>query len=211
MLLGWKGVGKSNAGNTILGFQGFDVGKQTEVSLRRQSQVSGRRIILVDTPGWDWWSVKKTSQKAKHEAQRANDLLCPGPHALLLVIPTVSSLCSRKRFVLEDHMESIFGKEWSQYTMVLFTCGDWLQGLGYSIEEHIQRSGKELVRLLETCGNYYHVLNNKSPEGHRQVPDLLNKVEEIVAHNAGAPYLYMEGKSLLMESFYTNVLYVFFI
>lgn len=91
-------------------------------------------------------------------------------------------------------MEKIFGKDWSQYTMVLFTCGDWLQGLGYSIEEHIQRSGKELVRLLETCGNYYHVLNNKSPGGHRQVPDLLNKVEEIVAHNAREPYLHIEGK-----------------
>lgn len=195
ILLGWKGVGKSLAGNTMLGFQGFDVGKQTEVSLRRQSQVSGRRVTVVDTPGWGWWSVKQTSLRVKRETRRAAELLHPGPHALLLVLPVVSSLTSRKRYVLENHMEKIFGTQWSQYTLVLFTCGDWLRGLGYSIEEHIQRGGKELVKLLETCGNDYHVLDSKSPEGHKQVPELLNKVEEIIAHNATAPYLYIEGKS----------------
>ncbi|XP_062387557.1 GTPase IMAP family member 8 [Sardina pilchardus] len=195
ILLGWKGAGKSMAGNTILGFQGFDVGKQTEVSLRRQSQVSGRRVTLVDTPGWGWWSVKQTPKQVKRETRRAGELLRPGPHVLLLVIPVVSSLTSRKRFVLEDHMEKFFGEEWAQYTLVLFTCGDWLRGLGYSIEEHIQKGGKELIRLLETCGNYYHVLDNKSPEGHRQIPELLNKVEEIIAQNTREPYLYVEDHS----------------
>lgn len=195
ILLGWKGAGKSMAGNTILGFQGFDVGKQTEFSLRRQSQVSGRRVTVVDTPGWDWWSLKQTPKQVKRETYRAGELLHPGPHALLLVLPIVSSLTARKRNVLEDHMEKIFGGQWFQYTLVLFTGGDWLRCQGYSIEEHIHKAGKELVKLLETCGNYYHVLESQSLDGHRQVPELLNKIEEIITHNTTDPYLYVEGKS----------------
>ncbi|XP_063075837.1 GTPase IMAP family member 8 [Engraulis encrasicolus] len=192
ILLGWKGAGKSMAGNTILGFQGFDVGKQTEFSLRRQSQVSGRQLTVVDTPGWDWWSVRQTSKQVRRESFRAQELLHPGPHALLLVLPLVSSLTARKRNTLEDHMEKIFGSHWFQYTMVLFTCGDWLRCQGYSIEEHIHSAGKEMVRLLETCGNFYHVLDGLNLDtGHRQVPELINKIEEIVTHNTTEPYLFV--------------------
>ncbi|KAG7239395.1 hypothetical protein INR49_029161 [Caranx melampygus] len=87
LLLGWKGVGKSSVGNSILGRRFFESGQETELCLRRQALVSGRRVTIVDTPGWDWFSVRRTPKRIRQESQRGAALLRPGPHTLLLVLP----------------------------------------------------------------------------------------------------------------------------
>uniref|UniRef100_A0A8C9XWK7 AIG1-type G domain-containing protein n=1 Tax=Sander lucioperca TaxID=283035 RepID=A0A8C9XWK7_SANLU len=69
LLLGWKGVGKSSVGNSILGRRYFESGQETELCLRRQALVSGRRITIVDTPGWDWFSVRRTPKRIRQESQ----------------------------------------------------------------------------------------------------------------------------------------------
>ncbi|XP_072550352.1 GTPase IMAP family member 8 [Salminus brasiliensis] len=187
LLVGWQGAGKSSAGNLILGGRKFESGRRTEVSLRRQSHVSGRRVTIVDTPGWDWFSIHRTPAHIRKEIRRGAGLLHPGPHALLLVIPVISTLTSRKRRALENHLE-MFGKEASFHTVVLFSCGDWLGAT--PIEEQIQRNGGQLLRLMEYCWNYYHVLDStNAARGQDQVSDLLLKVEEMVAQNERRPFL----------------------
>ncbi|KAG9264421.1 GTPase IMAP family member 8-like [Astyanax mexicanus] len=181
LLVGWQGAGKSSAGNMILGGHKFHSGTRTEISLRRQAYVRGRRITIVDTPGWDWFSLHRTPAHIRKEIRRGAGLLHPGPHALLLVIPVFSSLTSKKRRALENHLE-MFGKEVSFHTVVLFSCGDWLGPT--SIEEQIQRTGGQLLNLMEYCWNYYHVIDSTNAEkGKEQVSDLLTKVEEMVAQN----------------------------
>ncbi|KAL7860543.1 hypothetical protein AOLI_G00168920, partial [Acnodon oligacanthus] len=187
LLVGWQGAGKSSAGNVILGGRKFESGRRTEVSLRCQAHVSGRRITIVDTPGWDWFSIARTPAHIRKEIKRGAGLLHPGPHALLLVIPVISTLTSRKRRALENHLE-MFGKEVSLHTLVLFSCGDWLGAT--PIEEQIQRNGGQLLSLMAYCFNYYHVLDSTSAaRGQDQVADLLLKVEEMVAQNEGRPFL----------------------
>ncbi|KAM6957909.1 GTPase IMAP family member 8 [Aplochiton taeniatus] len=188
LLLGWKGVGKSSVGNSILGRRDFESGQETELCLRRQALVSGRRVTVVDTPGWDWFSVRRTPKQIRQESQRGAALLRPGPHTLLLVLPVVSSLTSRKRRTLLAHIETLFGDRACLHTMVLFSCGDWLGNT--PIEEHIQRGGRELHRLLEYCGNYYHVLDSKTPvKDSRGISDLLDKIEEMVRENGDEAFL----------------------
>ncbi|KAF4092847.1 hypothetical protein AMELA_G00025620 [Ameiurus melas] len=187
LLVGWQGSGKSSAGNMILGGRMFESGCHTEVSLRRQAPVNGRRVTLVDTPGWDWFSVHRTPRHVRKEIKRGAGLLHPGPHAILLVIPAISTLTSRKRQALESHLE-MFGEDASLHTMVLFSCGDWLGCT--PIEEQLQRDGEQLLSLLEHCLNYYHVLDSTNAKrGREQVGELLLKVEEMVAQNEEQPFL----------------------
>ncbi|KAJ3600501.1 hypothetical protein NHX12_031482 [Muraenolepis orangiensis] len=199
LLLGWKGVGKSSVGNTILGRRDFEVGQETEMCLRRQALVSGRRVTVVDTPGWDWFSVRRTPKRIRQESQRGAALLRPGPHTLLLVLPVVSSLTTRKRRTLLAHLEALFGERASLHTMVLFSCGDWLGRT--PIEDHIQRGGRELHRLLEYCGNYYHVLDSKTPgKDIRSVSDLLDKIEDMVRENGDDAFLPVQSEWLSEDS-----------
>ncbi|KAM4635320.1 GTPase IMAP family member 8 [Polymixia lowei] len=199
LLLGWKGVGKSSVGNSILGRRDFESGQETELCLRRQALVSGRRVTVVDTPGWDWFSVRRTPKRIRQESQRGAALLRPGPHTLLLVLPVVSSLTARKRRTLLAHMEALFGERACLHTMVLFSCGDWLGRT--PIEEHIQRGGRELHRLLEYCGNYYHVLDSKTPgKDSRSISDLLDKIEEMIRENGDEAFLPIQSEWLSEES-----------
>lgn len=187
LLLGWKGVGKSSVGNSILGRRFFESGQETELCLRRQALVCGRRVTIVDTPGWDWFSVRRTPKRIRQESQRGAALLRPGPHTLLLVLPVVSSLTARKRRTLLAHIETLFGDSACLHTMVLFSCGDWLGCT--PIEEHILRGGRELQRLLEYCGNYYHVLDSKTPGKDKSVSVLLDKIEEMIRENGDKAFL----------------------
>lgn len=210
LLLGWKGVGKSSVGNSILGRRFFESGQETELCLRRQALVCGRRVTIVDTPGWDWFSVRRTPKRIRQESQRGAALLRPGPHTLLLVLPVVSSLTARKRRTLLAHIETLFGETACLHTMVLFSCGDWLGRT--PIEEHILRGGRELQRLLEYCGNYYHVLDSKTPGKDRSVSVLLDKIEEMIRENGDKAFLPIQDewckspfRSLTRSDFYRRV------
>src|SRR4029434_1337178 len=71
--------------------------------------------------------------------------------------------------------------------MVMFTRGDWLGDT--TIEQHIESEGEHLKRLIEKCGNRYHVLNNENRGDDTQVTQLLERIEEMVAGNS---YLHYE-------------------
>ncbi|MBN3295473.1 GIMA8 GTPase, partial [Amia calva] len=179
VLLGGRVIGKSLSGNTILGREVFRTGRWTVQSEKSQGEVAGRQVTVVDTPGW-WWShsVQKTPECVKQEIVRSVSLCPPGPHALLLAIPVLSySFTERERRTVQEHLELLSERVW-RHTIVLFTGGDRLRDT--TIEQHIERGGEELQRLVEKCGNRYHVLNNRDRSDGTQVTELLDKIEEMV-------------------------------
>ncbi|XP_069055192.1 GTPase IMAP family member 4-like [Lepisosteus oculatus] len=184
VLLGGRKIGKCSSGNTILGREEFRPGRKT-YCVRRQGEVAGRRVTAVYTPGWTWrwWApAQATPEHIRQEVVYSLSLCPPGPHAFLLVIPVDSPFTENHRRSAEKHLELLTERVW-RHTMVLFTQAHALRDT--TIEQHIERAGEELQRLVEKCGNRYHVLNNRYRGDRTQVTELLEKVEQLVRGNRG--------------------------
>ena len=183
LLLGNRNAGKSSSGNTILGREEFDLKRRTAQCVKRQGEVAGRQVTVVEAPGW-WGNVnlKDTPELTKQEIVLSVSLCPPGPHAVLLVIRVDRSITELHRKNIEEHLR-LAGEELWSHTMVLFTRGDWLGDT--TIEQHIESEGESLHWLIEKCGHRYHVLNNKNKGDDSQVTELLQKIEGMVVRNRG--------------------------
>ncbi|XP_038149498.1 uncharacterized protein LOC119788872 [Cyprinodon tularosa] len=174
--------GKSSAGNIILGHNVFDTSRRTARSEAKQQEVLGRRLTVVDTPGW-WWTfpIEETPKLDQIEIQNSVHLCPPGPHVFLLVIPVCSYLSHLVKLSLEDHLE-LFKADVFSHTIVLFTAVDPCSD--ETIESKIRRSSS-LQWILQQCGNRKHVLNISNREDRDQVKMLLEKIEAMIEQNRG--------------------------
>ncbi|XP_051571418.1 GTPase IMAP family member 8-like [Myxocyprinus asiaticus] len=188
VLVGVREAGKSAAGNAILGKKAFDeVGVKTRVSVSCQGLVKGQQVLVVDTPGWEWFNINGTPASeigVKKEMIRSMSLCQPGAHALLLVVPLSFSFSKRERCAVEEHVE-LFGPEAWSYTLVLFTILDRKQLYGTSLKQEVEEN-EELHRLVGRCGGRFHALYSKPTRGEDQVADLLAKIQEMVATSGEA-------------------------
>uniref|UniRef100_A0A672SC76 AIG1-type G domain-containing protein n=1 Tax=Sinocyclocheilus grahami TaxID=75366 RepID=A0A672SC76_SINGR len=121
-----------------------------------------------------------TKEKIRH----CISMVLPGPHVFLLLIPL-------GRFTKHEEasvkiIQETFGEKSLMYTMVLFTRGDDLKDK--TIEECLGKPGSPLMKLIEACGNRYHVFNNNQTEDRSQVSDLLEKIDAMLKANGGSYY-----------------------
>lgn len=159
VLVGGRNTGKSSCGNTILSSRSFCTDGPTTSCKEDTAQVFGRSVSVLDTPG----CFSLTS-----------DLLVPGC-VLLLVVNVSSSFGDSREEQLGKQLEAGGARVWSR-TLVLFSHGDWLGPT--SVERRIESEGAALQRLVEKCGNRYHVLDNKRRGRGAQVEGLMELVEE---------------------------------
>ncbi len=179
IMLGWRWPGKSLTGNTILGREEFRLERAAEFCVKRETEVDQRKVIVVDTPGW--FSSQTTPTDYQQEMVRSVTLCPPGPHAFLLVIP-VGMFTETDRARIEENLAH-FGEDMWKHTMVVFTWAEVLKDR--SIERHIRREGRDLQWVVDKCKKRYHVINNYIFGEHPQLPQLMEKVEKIVAEEGG--------------------------
>lgn len=180
-MLGWVFSGKSATGNSILSAKVFQSGDRTVKVVNQSGEVAGRKVVIVDTPGWwKYFPVTFTPLSVKSEILKGVSLCSPSPNVILLAVPIDTSFTEEQRRVTEGNMRLLGHRVW-RHVIVVFTFGDTLGDK--TIEQHIESEGKSLHWLIEKCGYRYHVLNNVSAAGG-QVTELLEKMEEMIAGNS---------------------------
>ncbi|XP_036969857.1 LOW QUALITY PROTEIN: GTPase IMAP family member 8-like [Acanthopagrus latus] len=199
VLIGGRWAGKSSCGNTILGEDRFECGRtRTAQSEVRHTDVEGRKLIVVDAPGWKCsLSLTEIPERDKQRFKLNASKCPPGPNAFLLVIPIDCAFSGEQRTTVEQHMRLLGEQAW-RYTMVLFTCGDVLGKK--TIEQHIESEGDALKWLIDKCRHRYHVFNNKEWRDSSQVTQLLEKIDEMVWHNKGSYYEVDEQTLIIIET-----------
>nr|XP_020503341.1 uncharacterized protein LOC109994377 [Labrus bergylta]XP_029135853.1 uncharacterized protein LOC109994377 [Labrus bergylta] len=195
VLLGRSGAGKSAAGNSILGREEFESRPESLTAITQECQkkravVEGRRLAVVDTP--DWFNSERTPNEVRAQISSCVTLSSPGPHAFLMCVPLDQP--AKTELQALNALESVFGPEVvERHTLVLFTHADRLRAsgkLGYDdVEAYIAGQRRDLVKLVEKCGDRFHVMESEGGwRVSKNVAELLEKVEQAVSEAGGQCY-----------------------
>ncbi|XP_052465045.1 GTPase IMAP family member 8-like [Carassius gibelio] len=174
IVLGWQKSDKASVINRILGVK-VESDEYFVKSVKREGEVSGRKISLINTPcWWEIFGLQDSPEVVKQELVCSVFLSEPGPHVFLLVINLSLPFTEENRFSIEKHL-GLFGESIWRHTIVIFT------GVDKSIEQH--KLNQDLQLIIKSCGGRYHAFETETKSAG--VQQLLIKIDDVVAANNG--------------------------
>ncbi|XP_050978684.1 GTPase IMAP family member 8-like [Labeo rohita] len=180
VVLGWQKSDKALVINSILGDE-VESDKYFVKSVRKDGEVNGRKITLINTPcWWENYDLKDLPEVVKQELFCSVFLCPPGPHVFLLVINHCLPFTEENRLTIEKHL-SLFGENIWRHTIVLLTQTDSVKN-------------KDLQLIIQKCGERYHVFDSENKSVG--VKDLLDKIDDVVAANNGKHFETHDDKLL---------------
>ncbi|TRY59951.1 hypothetical protein DNTS_017609 [Danionella cerebrum] len=158
-------------------------GRRDGFERRKVSFSFDMKVTVVDTPGW--CDTEFSEAELVEETMNCIKMSFPGPHVFLLVLRVDRFTDEEKQTVKK--IQEIFGDCANSYMMILFTRKDDLEQESTSIESYLNTAHNDLKDLVSRCNGRYHVFNNRVKD-HRQVTELLQKIQAMVFANGGGCY-----------------------
>ncbi|XP_012977357.1 GTPase IMAP family member GIMD1 isoform X2 [Mesocricetus auratus] len=190
--------GKSSAGNILLGSTDFysslspgSITKECSLGrscylhsfMRRGGQEITLQIQVLDTPGYP--HSKLSMEHVKQEVKKAlvHHFGQEGLHLALLVQRADVPFFGQEAFNPVQLIQELLGDSWKNYTAVLFTHAEKIEGAGISEDEYLHEASDTLLTLLNSVQQRYAFLYEKGNPCNEQRIKILERIMEFIKDN----------------------------
>ncbi|XP_059425951.1 uncharacterized protein LOC132159951 [Carassius carassius] len=139
----------------------------SEECVKREERIHGRLISLLELPAL----TRLSEEEVMRQTLNCVSLCDPGVHVFLLIVPAAP--LNNDEIAEIEKIQNIFNSR--DNFMVLFTT----ELILIKKVTNFVESSPEFQRLISRCGGHYKVMGLNEPENSRQIPELLDYIENM--------------------------------